>query len=464
MSLHWSANKTQTGKVFMFDLVIRNANVLQPDGTTAFTDIGCKNGKIERVTPEITVDANEILDAKGHVLLPGVIDPQVHFREPGATQKENLASGSRAAVRGGVTSYLEMPNCTPPTIDQIQLDWKIARATESSVANFGFFIGASKNNIEALTTTSPVCGIKVFMGSSTGNLLVDDMESLDAIFSSGERLIAVHAEDENRIQNRTNMFLGRTNRSQKVLPYDIHSQIRDPETALIATKRAVTLSEKYGRRLHVLHLSTSEEINFLRNNKPTQVSCEVVPNHLFLSIDDYETLGSHAQMNPPIRERSNADHLWEGLHDGLIDIIATDHAPHTIEEKAKPYPLSPSGTPGVETSLPLMLTEVKKGRCTLAQIQEWMSIGPARLYGIPNKGYIAEGYDADLVLVDLEDYRPVINEEIFSRARWSPFHGRQLTGWPLCTIVNGCIVFDNGDIRPGIYGRPLNFTKKYSRA
>tara|TARA_Y100001934_G_C12350775_1_gene775203 strand:- start:776 stop:2107 length:1332 start_codon:yes stop_codon:yes gene_type:complete len=443
----------------MFDLIVQSANVLHPDGTMASSDIGLKNGKIERVASEITADASEIIDAKGHVLLPGVIDPQVHFREPGAIQKEDLASGSRAAVRGGVTSYLEMPNCSPPTIDQIQLDWKIARASETSVANFGFFIGASKDNIEALTTTHPVCGIKVFMGSSTGDLLVDDIKSLDAIFSSGERLIAVHAEDENRIQSRTNMFLEKKNRSLEGLPYNIHSKIRDPETALIATKRAVALSEKYGRRLHILHLSTSDETKFLRNKKSKQISCEVVPNHLFLSIDDYETLGSQAQMNPPIREQGNADYLWNGLHNGLIDIIATDHAPHTIEEKAKPYPLSPSGTPGVETSLPLMLTEVKKGRCTLAQIQEWMCIGPARLYSIPNKGLIAEGYDADLVLVDLENYHPVINEEIFSRAKWSPFHGQNLTGWPLYTIVNGHIVFDNGKIRPGIYGRPLNFIK-----
>ena len=308
----------------------------------------------------------------------------------------------------------------------------------------------------ALNTVHPACGIKIFMGSSTGDLLVDDENLLDTIFATGDRLIAVHAEDETRIRERSSLFLGAENDQQS---YEIHSQIRDPETALIATQRAVRLSKKYGRRLHILHLSTAEEVDFLRLEKPPQVSCEVVPNHLFLSSDDYHQLGSRVQMNPPVRAPENASALWQGLQDSVIDIIATDHAPHTTEEKRQPYPLSPSGMPGVETSLPMMLTEVAGGQCTLQQIQEWMSYGPARLYGIPDKGLIAEGFDADLTLVDLERYRPVVNEEIFSRAGWSPYNGRQLTGWPVYTVVNGRVVFDHGKIRAGIYGQALNFTR-----
>jgi dihydroorotase len=440
----------------MFDLIIRNANVLQPDGTTVPADVACHSGKIEQITAISGTNSRDTIDAQGHLLLPGVIDPQVHFREPGATHKEDLRSGSRAAVRGGVTSFLEMPNCSPPTTNQTRLDWKLACAARSSVANFGFFIGASKDNLKALNTVHPACGIKIFMGSSTGDLLVDDENLLDAIFATGDRLIAVHAEDETRIRERSTLFLGTENDRPS---YEIHSKIRDPETALIATQRAVRLSKKYGRRLHILHLSTAEEVDFLRLEKPPQVTCEVVPNHLFLSSDDYDQLGSRVQMNPPVRAPENASALWQGLQDSIIDIIATDHAPHTAEEKRQPYPLSPSGMPGVETSLPMMLTRVADGQCTLQQIQEWMSYGPARLYGIPDKGLIAEGFDADLTLVDLERYRPVVNEEIFSRAGWSPYNGRQLTGWPLYTVVNGRVVFDHGEIRAGIYGRALNFTR-----
>ena len=438
----------------MFDLVIKNTQIARPDGSRTDADLGCLNGSIERIEGQITADATETIDAQGHLLLPGVIDPQVHFREPGATHKEDLGSGSRAAVRGGVTSFLEMPNCRPATVDQIQMDWKLARAARTCVANFGFFIGATKDNLAALNNVHPACGIKIFMGSSTGDLLVDDHESLDRIFSCGRRLIAVHAEDEERIKQRTTEII---QPSDDPLPYSLHSEVRDPETALIATCRAVELSEKYGRRLHILHLSTASEVDYLRTNKPAQVSCEVIPNHLFLNTTDYQRLGSRAQMNPPIRDPGNASLLWQGLHDGVIDIIATDHAPHTLEEKSKPYPDSPAGMPGVETSLPLMLTHMKAGKCTLAEIQTWMSDGPARIYGIPNKGRIEEGFDADLVLVDLDHSHEVRDEEVFSRAGWSPYSGLQLSGWPLYTVVGGRVVFDNGRIRPGVFGSALSF-------
>tara|TARA_Y100000588_G_scaffold353780_1_gene407478 strand:+ start:4684 stop:6015 length:1332 start_codon:yes stop_codon:yes gene_type:complete len=438
----------------MFDLVIKNARIARPDGTCTEGDLACQDGLVKRVGGEVTADAAETIDAGGHLLLPGVIDPQVHFREPGATHKEDLGSGSRAAVRGGVTSFLEMPNCSPATTDQTQLDWKLARAQRTCVANFGFFIGATKDNLTSLNSVEPACGIKIFMGSSTGDLLVDDHESLDRIFSNGTRLIAVHAEDEERINQRSAELIPSSGNPP---PYSLHSEVRDPETALIATRRAVELSQKYGRRLHVLHLSTAREVEYLRTNKPGQITSEVIPNHLFLDTTDYDRLGSRAQMNPPIRDPDNASVLWQGLHDGVIDIIATDHAPHTLEEKSKPYPHSPGGMPGVETSLPLMLTQMNAGKCTLAEIQAWMCEGPARTYGIPNKGRIEEGFDADLVLVDLNHTHEVRDEEVFSRAGWSPYSGRQLSGWPLYTVVGGRVVFDNGQIRPGVFGSALNF-------
>jgi dihydroorotase len=374
----------------------------------------------------------------------------VHFREPGNEYKEDLGSGSRAAVRGGVTSFLEMPNTAPPTTTQAALDEKLALAAQKSVANYGFFIGATPDNLEALNTVTPACGIKIFMGSSTGSLLVNRPEDLERIFANGTRLIAVHAEDETRINARRAQFAGRTDPA-------VHSEIRDNETARLATELALTLSKKYQRRLHILHLSTREEVAMLRAGKPAWVTAEAIPNHLFLNTADYARLGTLVQMNPPIRTPADNTALWGGLHDGIIDFIATDHAPHTLEEKKRAYPNTPSGMPGVETSLPLMLTAMHEGRCTLAEIQKWMCSGPAEAYRIPNKGKILEGWDADLTLVDIDHTRPVRNEETFTKVRWSPWNGRELRGWPQYTIVNGEIAFDNGHIREQTRGRRLTY-------
>lgn len=431
-------------------LLIVNARIAQADGNTIDADLLVKDGRIERIAASIPAEADETIDAGGNLVLPGVIDPQVHFREPGNEHKEDLGSGSRAAVRGGVTSFLEMPNTSPPTTDQAALDTKLKLAASKSVANYGFFIGATPDNLAALNTVSPVCGIKIFMGSSTGSLLVNQKKDLDRIFRSGDRLIAVHAEDEARIHQRMQQFADRTD-------YAVHSEIRDNQCAVLATELALELSNKYQRRLHILHLSTAEEVEILRKHKPAWVTAEVIPNHLLLNVGDYATLGSLVQMNPPIRSVHDNETLWAGLHDGTIDIIATDHAPHTLEEKQKPYPKSPSGMPGVETSLPLMLTEMKAGRCTLAEIQKWMCYGPAETYSIPNKGKLLEGWDADITIVDIEHSKPVRNEEIFSRVGWSPYAGRELSGWPLFTIVNGQVVFDNGRIRDGVLGKALIF-------
>jgi len=433
----------------MPSLLITNGRVAQVDGSTIDADLLVRDGRIERIDSSITVNADSTIDAQGHLVMPGVIDPQVHFREPGNEHKEDLGSGSRAAVRGGVTSFLEMPNTKPPTTDQAAMDRKLKLASEKSVANYGFFIGATPDNLEALNTVHPACGIKIFMGSSTGSLLVNDKKDLDRIFGNGRRLIAVHAEDELRIEERKQQFAGRTD-------YAVHSEIRDNRCAVLATELALELSIKYQRRLHILHLSTADEVEILRKHKPDWVTAEVIPNHLFLNVADYEKLGSLVQMNPPIRTPHDNDVLWAGLKDGTIDFIATDHAPHTLEEKNQPYPKSPAGMPGVETSLPLMLTRMQAGECTLAEIQKWMCYGPAEAYRIPNKGKLLEGWDADITIVDLDQTRPVRNEEVFSKVGWSPYVGRELY-WPTHTIVNGELVFENGEICEGVLGKPLTY-------
>jgi dihydroorotase len=432
-------------------LLIRNARIARPDGAIVEGDVLCRNGRIERIDASITAATDESIDAAGLLLLPGVIDPQVHFRDPGKEYKEDLASGSRAAARGGVTSFLEMPNTDPPTTTQAALNDKLARAARKCVVNYGFFIGATPNNLDAINSAQPACGIKIFMGSSTGSLLVNRDEDLERIFANGTRLIAVHAEDEARIQARVAQFAGRDDPA-------VHSEIRDNECARLATAKALALSKKYRRRLHILHLSTHEEVDLLRRDKPEWVTAEVIPNHLHLNKSDYATLGTLVQMNPPIRDPRDNAALWQGLHDNVIDFIATDHAPHTLEEKRQGYPQSPSGMPGVETSLPLLLTEMAAGRCTLAEVQKWMCWKAMEAYGIQNKGRVLEGWDADLVLVDMTTRRTVRHEDMATKVRWSPFHGRELTGWPVYTIVNGAIVFERGRIRDDVLGRPLQFS------
>lgn len=360
--------------------------------------------EIVQVAPEIPAsDTCKEIDAAGLTLLPGAIDPQVHFREPGLEHKEDLFTASCACAKGGVTSFLEMPNTRPLTTTQAALDDKLLRASQKCLVNYGFFIGATPENLPDLLEAKPTCGIKIFMGSMHGQLLVDGDTALEAIFSKGRRLIAVHAEDQARITQRREEFAG-------IHDVAVHSQIQDNQAALNATQLALKLSKKYQRRLHILHMSTGEEAEFLRMDKPSWVTAEVTPQHLLLNTSAYEKIGTLAQMNPPLRSPRDNEVLWQALLDGVIDFIATDHAPHTLEEKAQQYPNSPSGMPGVETSLPLMLTQAMQGRCTVAQVSNWMSAAVAKAYGIPKKVAIAPGYDADLVLVDLNNYRPVLRE------------------------------------------------------
>jgi len=431
------------------DLLIRRAHVLLLDGELEVRDVEIRQGKIVQVARDIPGSGTEI-EAAGLTLLPGVIDPQVHFREPGLEHKEDLFTASCACARGGVTSFLEMPNTRPLTTTQAALDDKLQRAAEKCLVNYGFFVGATAENLPDLRQANPTPGIKIFMGSAHGALLVDQEAALEPIFAEGDRLIAVHAEDQARINQRRQQFAGNTDPA-------VHSQIQDNQAALAATQLALKLSQKYQRRLHILHLSTAEEAELLRREKPPWVTAEVTPQHLLLNTSAYETLGTLAQMNPPLRSPHDNEVLWQALLDGVIDFIATDHAPHTLAEKAKGYPNTPSGMPGVETSLPLLLTQAMQERCTIAQVMHWMSTAVAQAYGIPHKGAIAPGYDADLVLVDLDTYRLVLRQELLTKCGWSPFEGWNLTGWPVMTIVGGQIVYDQGKLQTDVRGRALSF-------
>lgn len=435
-------------------LLISRARILLPNGEFIVGDVQIQGGEIIQVAPEISSSEapEKIIDAEGLTLLPGVIDPQVHFREPGLEHKEDLFTASRACVKGGVTSFLEMPNTKPLTTTQTALDDKLQRAAQKCLVNFGFFIGATAENLPDLLTANPTPGIKIFMGSMHGPLLVDTEEKLEPIFARGKRLIAVHAENQARIDERKKEFAGISDPA-------IHSQIQDNEVALLATKMALKLSKKYERRLHILHTSTGDEAELLRQDKPSWVTAEVTPQHLLLNTSAYEKMGTLAQMNPPLKSARDNDILWQALLDGVIDFIATDHAPHTLEEKAKGYPNTPSGMPGVETSLPLMLTQAIQGKCSVAQVSNWMSTAVAKGYGIPKKGAIAPGFDADLVLVDLDNYRPVLREELMTKCGWSPFEGWSLTGWPVVTIVGGEVVFHRGEFNSEFRGQALTFAE-----
>ncbi|MBP0004468.1 MAG: dihydroorotase [Cyanobacteria bacterium SBC] len=433
-------------------ILIRHARILMPDDSFLLGDVYLENGRIALVASEISIDTAgiRVINATGLTLLPGVIDPQVHFREPGLEYKEDFFTATCACAKGGVTSFLEMPNTTPLTTTQAALDDKLQRAANKSLVNYGFFIGATTENLPDLREANPTCGIKIFMGSMKGPLLVDDEAALNAIFSQGDRLIAVHAEDRTRIEERRQQFAG-------VRDPAVHTQIQDNEAALIATKRALRLSKQYRRRLHILHMSTGEEAELLRQDKPEWVTAEVTPQHLVLNTSAYAKIGAKAQMNPPLKSERDNEILWQALRDGVIDFIATDHAPHTLEEKSRQYPDTPSGMPGVETSLPVMLTQAMQGRCTVAQVSRWMSANPAKGYGIPNKGKIVKGYDADLVLVDLNDYQPVLAENLATKCAWSPFEGWELTGWPQYTIVGGQVALDRGVFNTSVRGKALTF-------
>ena len=406
-------------------------------------------GKIAAIDPAATTTADVEIDASGLHLLPGVVDDQVHFRDPGLTHKEDLYTASRACARGGVTSFLEMPNTTPNTISQAELAAKLALAQHKSLVNYGFYIGATGNNTNELSLAHRTPGIKIFIGSSTGNLLVDEQEALEDIFANTTLPITAHCEDESTIR-RNREAIG------EIRSIEDHSKIRNVEAAVVATKRALDLALRHKHRFHVLHVSTGDETELFRDHRGL-ITAEACPHHIFFDVSDYARLGSLVQMNPSIKRPEDRERIWAALHDGRIQVIATDHAPHTREEKARPYPNSPSGLPAVENSLALLLDQVNQGRCSLSQVVSWMCDAPARVWDMIGKGRLAAGYDADLVLVDMNAKRTIRNEEQETKCGWSPWHGTELTGWPVRTWVMGREVYRDGEIDASIRGREIQF-------
>jgi dihydroorotase len=429
--------------------LIQNAHVVLP-GETSQVDVVLEGDRITQIASPGTIqDAAEVIDATGLHLLPGVIDDQVHFRDPGLTHKEDLTTGSHACAKGGITTFLEMPNTNPPTITLEALDAKLALAEDKCVVNYGFYIGATPDNIEVLQQATRTPGIKIFIGSSTGNLLVDQQAALERIFAESSLPICAHCEDEGTVRANTERLKGGS-------CYADHSLIRDHKAALIATQRAVDLAERHQHRFHVLHVSTAQEAEFLRTTSDL-ITAEACPHHLLFNTEDYERLGSLVQMNPSIKTAYDCAALWEALCDGTIEVIATDHAPHTREEKDQPYPQSPSGLPAVENSLALMLDSVNQGRCTLQQVVQWMCEAPARVWNIANKGHIAEGYDADLVLVDLQKKHTIHNADQLTKSGWSPWDGETLTGLPVRTWVMGNTAFADGKVKTSVRGHEARY-------
>lgn len=428
--------------------LISGAECVLPSGK-ARVDVLIEDGKILGIDPPRGAQIDETIVADDLYLLPGVVDDQVHFRDPGLTHKEDLRTATRACAKGGVTSFLEMPNTRPPAVNQERVNEKLELASRKCLVNYGFYIGATPQNLAELKHASRTPGIKIFIGSSTGDLLVDDQDSLERIFAETTLPICAHCEDEATVKSNALRLGGGTR-------YEDHSRIRDEAAAVIATKRALDLAIRHRHRFHVLHVSTSAETELLRDPQGL-ITAEVCPHHLFFNIEDYEYLGSLVQMNPSIKTSDDNEGLWRALKDGRIQAIATDHAPHTLEEKQQPYPKSPSGLPAVENSLALMLDCVNAGLCSLESVVHWMCDAPARIWDLVGKGRIAEGYDADLILVDLNQKQTIRNETQQTKSGWSPWHGITLQGWTVRTLVHGHTVFLNGQIDESVPGREIQF-------
>ncbi|MGO3927091.1 dihydroorotase [Rhodopseudomonas pseudopalustris] len=434
-----------------FDTVLKGATIVNHDGE-GVGDIGITGGRIAALGSLGAASAGETIDCRGLHVLPGVIDTQVHFREPGLTHKEDLETGSRSAVLGGVTAVFEMPNTNPLTVTAETFADKVKRAEHRMHCDFAFFIGGTRDNVDELPQLERArgcAGVKVFIGSSTGSLLVEDDPSLRRILSVIQRRAAFHAEDEYRLNDRKGERIEGDPRS--------HPVWRDDIAALTATQRLVAIARETGKRIHVLHISTRQEMEFLRDHKDV-ASVEVTPHHLTLVAPDcYERLGTRAQMNPPVRDAWHRDGLWHGLAQGVVDVLGSDHAPHTIEEKAKTYPASPSGMTGVQTLVPTMLDHVNAGKLSLARFVDLTSAGPARLFDIACKGRIAAGYDADFTVVDLKRSETITNEQVASRAGWTPYDGVRVTGWPVGTFVRGAKVMWQGELTTPSTGEPVRF-------
>lgn len=431
------------------DLALKNGSVVLPDGTVE-TTVYVRDGRISAIGG--TADAARVVDCTGLTILPGVIDTQVHFREPGAVENEDLESGSRSAVLGGVTGVFEMPNTKPTTSTPEAVADKLARAKGRMWCEHAFYVGATSDNADhcgELEKLPGTAGIKVFMGSSTGNLLVSDDDMLERVLRSGQRRVAIHAEDEARLIERMGERVEGDPAS--------HPVWRDDETALRATTRALHLARKTGRRVHILHITTPAELELISQHRDV-ASCELTPQHLTLAAEEaYPRLGTFAQMNPPIRSAAHRDGLWHWVSQGMPDVIGSDHAPHSLANKGKTYPASPSGMPGVQTLLPLMLNHVAHHRLTLRRLVDLTSAGPQRLFGLVRKGRIAVGYDADFTIVDLKARWTIEQDWLASRCGWSPFTGETLTGKPIGTIIRGHQVMWEGTLADKAVGEPFRF-------
>ena len=434
------------------DLLLRGGTCVTPAGVVT-ADIGISGGRIAAIGQVATIKAAEIIDCRGLHLLPGVIDTQVHFREPGLEHKEDIGTGTAAAALGGVTAVFEMPNTKPATTSAALLADKCRRAKGRAWVDMAFFIGATAANIADLARLErlPGCaGIKLFMGSSTGDLLVAEDAEVANVLANGARRIAVHSEDERRLKERFTIVEGGARPA-------LHADWRDVETAVLSTRRLLALAEGVRRRVHVLHVSTADELPLLQAHREI-ATVEVTPQHLTLAAPAcYDELDTYAQMNPPIREAPHREALWRAVASGLVDCIGSDHAPHTREEKNRPYPQSPSGMPGVQTLVPVMLGHVAKGRLSLERFVDLTSAGPARVFGIAGRGRLAVGYDASITIVDLKQRRMITNQWIASRCGWTPFDGMTVMGWPVMTLVGGRVVMREGALIGDAGGDAVRF-------
>ncbi len=435
-----------------YSLCLKNGRVMIKN-TLVSTNVYVQNEKISLISDK-NYDTEQTIDCKNLIILPGVIDSQVHFREPGLEGKETLASGMLAAVLGGVTSIFEMPNTNPLTITPETIEDKLSRASKEAWTDYAFYLGGTmrtSKNLSEWENLKGVCGIKIFMGASTGDLMTATDEEVESVVSNGRRVIAVHAEDQMIMMNNFASILGSSN------DVAMHCKWRSPESCLSATTRVVNLARKYKRRVHILHITTSEEMEFLARNKDV-ASVELLANHLTLNAPEcYENLGTLAQQNPPIREKYHQEALWNALNNNIVDIIASDHAPHTLDEKSASYPKSPSGTPGVQTLVPIMLNHVNNGKLSLSKLVSLWSTGPERVHKISGKGRIQEGYDADFTIVDMNKEMIITNDQQRSKSKWTPYDGMKVKGWPTHTIVRGNVVMQEDDIISQPIGKIIEF-------
>jgi len=433
-----------------YSLIIKNGSCYI-EGKFQNVDLALSGNKIKKIG-KISLNNAKVLDASGKIVLPGIIDTQVHFREPGPNGAEDLESGSRAAVAGGVTSVFEMPNTNPPTSNFKEFNNKLNAAKNRMFCNYAFYFGATPDNMKELASVNTLegcCGVKLFAGSSTGNLLVSKEKDIEKVISNSSKIISVHSEDENILLSRKKFI--------KEGDVSSHPVWRNEECALESTKRVVGIAEKYKKKIHILHVTTKQEIDFF-SKKRDNVTFEITPQHLTLFAPDcYEKLKTFSQMNPPIRTKDHHDRLWDAVKNSLVSTIGSDHAPHTKEDKNKKYPASPSGMPGVQTLVPLMLNHVNNNKLTLNQFIKLVCENPCKIFGIKNKGHIKEGYDADLTIIDMKKEQVIKNEMMASKCGWTPFNNYKVKGFPICVIVNGNIVMTDGKIVGKANGRPLKF-------